>query len=123
MAIPARIWDEVDAAEGSKPKEKKVTAEHREIETAVGLSGGMISVPIPNEPELSYDYMSDLFFVEALKHVHKENGLLSMRALAKALGISRSTLTTRIKSATEKQVITEQGLSAYIKSSAIRGSA
>jgi DNA-binding NtrC family response regulator len=103
LAIPERIWDELGErpAEGdaagvgiAKPADK----------SPAGASGREINIPWDMSEAKNYDYLSDLLLLEMTKILASVQGKMSLRSLAQAIGVSRSTLSGRFKAMIHKNV-------------------
>lgn len=97
-SIPAHIWDAVDTAADSK----------------LGIRG--IKVTWSGEERPAFDQLISEMLLELIKAEFKARGRLSVRALAKAIGIPKSSMPTKIKAITDAGLITSDELHLMIKS-------
>ncbi len=106
LAIPERIWEEL----GDKPShdaERSIA----EVSTPnapraqVPARGDGLLLAWDQSEEQNYDYMADLLLLSMTKKLADERGKLSLRGLAQAIGMSRSTLSGRLKAMVHRNLI------------------
>jgi transcriptional regulator with PAS, ATPase and Fis domain len=106
LSIPDRIWkcldDEVMPME--KENEPEATAPAA-IKTIASKQSEEIRISFDTTQPISYDHMSDVLLLELTKKLTEHRGKLSLRQLAKIIGVSRSTLSGRLKALVQKNII------------------
>lgn len=114
LGIPERIWEEL----GDKPG-----VQDDEVETPSGASPGAaagasagpeLTIRWSPGDELNFEMMSDLLLIELTRKLYREKGKLSLRGLAQAIGMSRSTLSTRLKGIVQRNLIDLADLSRMV---------
>lgn len=113
LAIPARIWDEV----GEKPAESEAQAGAAAGSSATGVAqlppvkvtaavgGQNIVLQWRRDSGQTFDDLTDHLLLELTRRLAGESGRLSLRGLAQAIGMSRSTLSSRLKDLVHKNVV------------------
>ncbi len=111
LAIPERIWknieDEQDLEErrpGSIQDEKVAEAPSARKTGALRAKDELV-IPLDTTQPISYDNLSDLLLLELTKKLSESRGKLSLRQLAKIIGVSRSTLSGRLKGLVQKNLV------------------
>ena len=104
LAIPERIWDEL----GDKPAAGATTtpapaAPAAEVETVT--PAGSLVLPWDQSEAQNFEYMSDLLLLGMTRQLAAASGRLSLRNLAQQIGISRSTLSARLKALVHRNMI------------------
>ena len=94
LAIPSRIWDEL----GEKP-DASGTA------TVGGAADGELRLPFSTVNPANYEHMTDLLLLNMTKSLAQAKGKMSLRGLAQLIGMSRSTLSGRLKALVHRDVI------------------
>ncbi len=113
LAIPERIWKQMEEAnEESEQVEGDLalttpSSVVRPIERMARTIGrpDEIIIRFENTEAISFDVLSDRLLLELTKKLTERRGKLSLRQLAKAIGISRSTLSGRLKALVHKELI------------------
>lgn len=103
LAIPERIWEEL----GDKPAEAdntSTTSESGTVRKSQSAGSNEIVLPWDLSDTQNYDYMSDLLLLEMTKILAAAQGKMSLRSLAQAIGVSRSTLSGRFKAMVHRNV-------------------
>lgn len=114
LAIPERIWDELgekpigdDSNEGQPSQTTKQKAGAKSENGEISLSWDMTETQ-------NYDYMSDLLLLEMTRKLADVHGKMSLRGLAQAIGVSRSTLSGRFKAMIHRNVADINDLSKLV---------
>jgi len=108
LAIPERIWEEL----GEKPAQTTSAT----VATAKPTDAAASARPMPvlegtillnwdRSAAQSYDFMADLLLLEMTRQLAGPRGRLSLRGLAQTIGMSRSTLSGRLKALVHRQII------------------
>jgi len=104
LAIPERIWEEL----GDKPAVNTTSADilkTHEVPTQTAAPAGTLVLPWDQSEEQTFEYMSDLLLLGMTRQLATSNGRMSLRSLAQHIGISRSTLSTRLKTLVHRNII------------------
>jgi DNA-binding NtrC family response regulator len=101
LAIPERIWDEV----GEKPAAKDAGPPAPPPAQAAAGSATALVLDWDQSEAQSYDYLADLLLVAMTRKLAESRGKLSLRGLAQAIGMSRSTLSGRFKAIVHKNLV------------------
>jgi len=94
IAIPERIWKQ----------NEEVPAESEEAESAVITPIGGMVLQVPARPPLHFDTLADLLLLDLIRKLTAGPGKTSLRKLAKEIGMSRSTLSGRLKMMVHKGI-------------------
>lgn len=103
LSIPERIWDDL----GDKPE---VSGDAESPQGAAPLpkkgqpGDGTISLAWDMSEKQNYDYLSDLLLLQMTRMLADSQGKMSLRSLAQAIGVSRSTLSGRFKAMIHRNV-------------------
>jgi len=97
LSIPARVWEDIGedvSRDGSDAGDNlsSTIADKFDIRLAC------------RRDNLSYDYLADLLLLELTK-ILASSGKISLRSMAKSIAMSRSTLSTRLKSLVERKIV------------------
>ncbi len=105
LAIPERVWEEI----GEKPDPSLASPTEAPRPDAgpapKRASSGDLVLPWDRSEAQSYDYLSDVLLLEMTKKLAQEKGKLTLRGLALAIGMSRSTLSGRLKAIVHRNII------------------
>jgi len=130
LAIPERIWEQLgdqDADQGAVPTHESPNpdppigrpAPNREASAGAGRSPGkgsnselLVSFD-PTRPQ-NFDDLADSLLLAVTKKMAESGGRLSLRGLAKAIGMSRSTLSGRLKAIVQKGMISMNELASVV---------
>jgi DNA-binding NtrC family response regulator len=108
LAIPERIWKQLDEASEPSADETEMTWETRpEAPKANSTANHQdeISVSFSTDGPISFDTLSDRLLLQLTRKLTERRGKLSLRQLAKEIGISRSTLSARLKGLVHKNLV------------------
>jgi DNA-binding NtrC family response regulator len=108
LAIPERIWKQMD-----EPADEEIPVvdtslreiKERALSPMARMSGDNLVIKIDGTQPISFDILTDLLLLELTKKLTERKGKLSLRQLAKSIGISRSTLSGRLKGLVHKNLI------------------
>jgi DNA-binding NtrC family response regulator len=118
LALPERIWEEL----GDKPSQKQLAAESASAATQVDEDQAKAATqrqsaknqtqPV-NQISLSwafgedpnYDNLADRLLLEITRKMAAEKGKLSLRGLASSIGMSRSTLSGRLRALVHNNLV------------------
>jgi DNA-binding NtrC family response regulator len=105
LAIPARIWDEIGetAEEQPQTRAQQVSGDH-----------STLNLPWNDDQPMSYEFMADKLLLEMTRKLSESRGKMSLRSLALTIGMSRSTLSGRLKSLVHKNVIPIEELVKFV---------
>ena len=103
LSIPERIWDELGDKPGTSSPEVSTSAP-KAVSTGNTLNKGQINLPWDMSEAQNYDHLADLLLLEMTKILADQHGKMSLRSLAQAIGVSRSTLSGRFKAMIHKNV-------------------
>ncbi len=98
-AIPKHIWQAINP-------QNPPTVENRTDE--------MLAIPLSKNPS-SYEYLCQLLLAKLIRHHVKKQGPMSVRQLASALNMPRSTLGTHIKKLKDNSVLNSEEASTLFK--------
>jgi hypothetical protein len=107
LAIPERIWEEL----GERPVAGSAPVNHLAAvalgDAAGGSKAGAQDAPlaVPWDGRAPYDHLADLLLLALTRRLAAERGKLSLRGLAQAIGMSRSTLSGRLKALVHRNVV------------------
>lgn len=106
LAIPERVWKQIDDPTDGEVSEA-VSAGEAVVEKTTSVAKGdeTITLAIKTDEPISYDLLSDQLLLELTRKLTEKRGRLSLRSLAKAIGISRSTLSGRLKGLVHKNLV------------------
>jgi DNA-binding NtrC family response regulator len=109
LAIPERIWRQLEEESGEAPtitedSSARIAAIESTRPTPI-IRGQEIVLSFTDDETLSFDVLSDRLLLELTRKLTEKKGKLSLRQLAKAIGISRSTLSGRLKGLVHKNLI------------------
>lgn len=105
LAIPQRIWEAI-----GEPEEKFTS------EQAVALPKGTdknIVLNVGSNESYNYDLLADKLLLELTKKFSSKSKT-SLRSLAREIGMSRSTLSGRLKALVQRQIISMSELSSMV---------
>ncbi len=108
LGIPERIWGDLS----DRPGEGDAAAANPA--SAPAPVPGQIVLNWNQSPEQTYDYMTDCLLVEMMRKLYSMTGRLSLRGLAQTIGMSRSTVSGRLKALVQKNVIDIHELSRLV---------
>lgn len=106
LSIPERIWEELG-------ERKSSTAEASLLPTQ-DASESSFGFKVDLKTPLSFDKLSDQLLLEIIRNLGGIYGRFSLRGLAKAIGISRSTLSGRLKAMVHEQLVPFAELSTLV---------
>lgn len=104
LSIPERIWDELGDKPGTKSSEKAIIPSTKLASVGSAASQGQINLSWDMSEAQNYDHLADLLLLEMTKILADQHGKMSLRSLAQAIGVSRSTLSGRFKAMIHKNV-------------------
>jgi DNA-binding NtrC family response regulator len=106
IGFPARIWDDF----GEKPED----ADQVGVD-AVPMSGkNTLTISWDKDAGMTYENLADKLLFEMTKNLAGTKGKLSLRALSAAIGMSRSTLSGRLKALVHREVVPIEELSKIV---------
>jgi len=111
LAIPERIWDEIGDQKTSEDTGTK-SVDLRPGKPSAGKD--QIVLPWSLDSRYTYDYLCDLLLLDITRKVADRPGRLSLRGLAQTIGMSRSTLSTRLKALVHRNLISLRELSQLV---------
>lgn len=130
IAIPERIWEELGEAPSSAPRAAepdagRIPAQEKpggplrsEDRTAsaqkTSARASALSVTWPENNSPNFDDLSDTLLVALVQRLVTQEGRLSLRTLAQMIGMSRSTLSARLKGAVHKNIIALKDLTIMV---------
>jgi DNA-binding NtrC family response regulator len=126
LSIPERIWEEV----GDKPPPATAAAAASDGGGANFATAPVGSMPAsapaadlhlkwdPAKEEQNYDYLADALLLEVTRKLANARGKLSLRGLSQAIGMSRSTLSGRLKGLVHRNIVDLAELSRLVGISA-----
>jgi DNA-binding NtrC family response regulator len=111
LAVPERVWDEL----GERPSGGAGTAggaasDGEATAPAAAASAGPrdaqeLVLSWDETEEHGYDYMADMLLLAMTRRLANARGRLSLRGLAQAIGVSRSTLSGRFKAMVHRNIV------------------
>jgi DNA-binding NtrC family response regulator len=104
LSIPERIWDELGEKPGTNTSDQKNTVASNMAPASITGNKGQINLPWDMTEAENYDHLADLLLLEMTKILAEHHGKMSLRSLAQAIGVSRSTLSGRFKAMIHKNV-------------------
>jgi len=111
LAIPARLWEELEEkpsnAGESQPAPTPTAADR-------STSSEVITLPWDANTPIGFEHLSDLLLLAMSRKLAEAYGRMSLRGLAQATGLSRSTLSNRLKNLIHKNLITLAELSQLV---------
>lgn len=108
LSIPERVWKQMEDGEVSE-----VRAAGGVPEPEIRAPGEML-LKVNARPPIHFETLADVLLLELLKSFTQTHGKTSLRKLAKAIGMSRSTLSGRLKMAVQKNLIELKELTALV---------
>jgi len=105
LAIPERVWKQIDDSSDGEEAGEQESAKEAKKPLAATRASDEILLRIDGTQPLSYDLLSDMLLLELTRKLTEKKGKLSLRQLAKSIGISRSTLSGRLKGLVHKNLI------------------
>ena len=111
LSIPERLWEDI----GEKPETQ--TQDQAEPKPQVLLDDSEdngIVIPWTYDDKQTYDHLTDLLLLTLTRKVASRNGRLSLRSLAQTIGMSRSTLSSRLKNLVHRNLISTTELSQLV---------
>ncbi len=109
LAIPERLWADLE----EKPEIADTASDHA-LNSIPGGSTGQLTLTWEKHEPLSYDFLADKLLLGLTTKFIAEKGKTSLRTLAKQIGMSRSTLSTRLKGLAAKDLVSLDDLSAMV---------
>jgi len=105
LSIPARVWKQVEDPEGVEllPTDE-VVRPVIPASPAVRIPEGLVLPWNPTEP-ISFDFLADQLLLEVLRKLAATRPRLSLREAARCIGMSRSTLSGRLKGLVQKNLV------------------
>lgn len=107
-SIPEHIWEAIETSETGKPKSATVPINERLNEIRLSWTG--------TRP--TFELLSDQLLLEILNNEYRNHGPLSLRAAGKALGIPKSTISSKLKRLVENKLIGDVELQQMMKTGA-----
>jgi DNA-binding NtrC family response regulator len=135
IAIPARVWEDLGespvsgSATGEAKKDTQRSGHNLEPKLQHEEDNGSLSQPdrlitVPSKTDLTipwpdngspnFDDLSDTLLVALVQRLVEQGGRLSLRTLAQTIGMSRSTLSGRLKGAVHKNIIPLRDLTVLV---------
>lgn len=108
LAIPDSVWDQVGEAKEDAEATTSAVGKGGKSKSANGLKIEW------NDERPNYDQLADLLLIEMTRMIIAENGKVSLRSLAKEVGLSRSTLSSRFKSIVHKGIMKIEEISELV---------
>jgi DNA-binding NtrC family response regulator len=108
LAIPERIWKQMDEPsdeEAPVTHESVSETKERVLSPLARTGSDNLVIKIDGTQPLSFEILTDLLLLELTRKLTERKGKLSLRQLAKSIGISRSTLSGRLKGLVHKNLI------------------
>jgi DNA-binding NtrC family response regulator len=103
-SIPERIWAAIESGP-ARPNKKNETTHSNQL--TISWQG--------QRPD--FDHLALILFAEILRFEHASQGHLTIRSLAKALGMAKSTVATRIGQLQDSGIMSETEMNVMIKPS------
>jgi len=111
LAIPERIWDEIG---DQRPSTQDRVGSPDPRSDGPSETRDQIVLPWSADSRYTYDYLCDLLLLDITRKVADRPGRLSLRGLAQTIGMSRSTLSTRLKALVHRNLISLRELSQLV---------
>lgn len=106
LSIPERIWEELgDRPENSHASIASEVTGSAAIAAKTKKAGdGVIALAWDMSESQNYDFLSDHLLLQMTRILADAQGKMSLRSLAQAIGVSRSTLSGRFKAMIHKKI-------------------
>ena len=101
-AIPAWVWKQIDL--GGSPGSNVPSVS----------SSGALTIPLVPGPLPQFDSLSDLLLVEAIRHIRENEDRHSLRTIGEALGIPKTTLSSKLNRLRERGLMPDRELDSII---------
>lgn len=118
LSIPERIWNqvghefsdgEISALKKDKKKMPDISLDGKGVKKAE--KNVVISIEVDTKNAFEFDQLSDRLLLEVINTLVAQYGKFSLRGLSKTIGISRSTLSGRLRQLVERELISFPELS------------
>lgn len=105
LALPK--WLLADDTEGVAAPDSNPARREGASTASAGLAGRSLRIEIPGSVANPYQFedLCDLALVALVREVFKERGKVSLRSLSRLIGLSRGTLTTKLRGAVDKGLV------------------
>jgi transcriptional regulator of acetoin/glycerol metabolism len=105
LALPK--WLLADDTEGVAAPDSNPARREGASTASAGLAGRSLRIEIPASVANPYQFedLCDLALVALVREVFKERGKVSLRSLSRLIGLSRGTLTTKLRGAVDKGLV------------------
>ncbi|MCX6123618.1 MAG: sigma 54-interacting transcriptional regulator [Proteobacteria bacterium] len=103
-SIPERIWDTLD---GNLEKKGHNSSDGSNHPSQISLGW--------NGPRPEFEKLSLFLLAEILRQEHRIHGPLTLRGLGKSLGMAKSTVSSKIKTLTDENIMTSEELSKMLR--------
>ena len=111
LAIPERFWEDL----GDQKVTRDLNLESMDEGSApLSTSKDQIVLPWDFDSRYTYEYLCDLLLLDITRKAADRPGRLSLRGLAQIIGMSRSTLSTRLKALVHRNLISLHELSQLV---------
>jgi DNA-binding NtrC family response regulator len=129
IAIPSRVWEELGDSPTKGQNAEKASAhgvddtaspqetpavDKKPSHTQQPSLANILSIPWPVAGTPNFDDLSDTLLVAVVRRLVAQEGRLSLRTMAQTIGMSRSTLSTRLKGAVHKNIISLNDLTLLV---------
>jgi DNA-binding NtrC family response regulator len=125
LAIPERIWEEIGERPGpsaddaaapasAAPQAAATLAAPREAAAGGVPAGSDLVLKFDVNAPQEYDVLADVLLLEITRKLAHARGKLSLRGLAQAIGMSRSTLSGRLKAMVHKNIVGVEDLAKIV---------
>lgn len=105
LAVPERIWRQMDENSDENPVNWEALPEAPRTKDFPSSRHEEISLSFEIDGTMSFDNLSDQLLLKLTRKLNERRGKLSLRQLAKEIGISRSTLSARLKGLVHKNLV------------------
>ena len=108
LSIPARVWEELEeghegglAHEEPPVRTKMAAPGHEATSLTLQWNGGEMP---------GFETLAQILLLEMIRNEYRKNGEISLRSLAKSIGLARTTLSARVKNLVEAALVSSQEL-------------
>jgi len=104
MSIPGSLWERI--TDGARPDDNDETGESPTL-----IGNKRIVIEWSDNEIPTHGFLSDILVLEMVKRIGSEKGQMTLRDLESVLGLSRTTISDKLKGLVDKKIVTAKELS------------